>query len=188
VSGAARTRHLRVVPTAAPDVPAEELVALADEGLDESFSDFVQANTPALLRTAVAHTRSWTAAEELVQDTLVRLYPQWARVQSADVPLAYVRRAMSNQSVTTWRQTTRCEVLVETGSDRLTAPSAEHDIVERDEMWARLQTLSRRQRAAVVLRFYEGLADVEIAETLGCQVGTVRSLISRGLATLRVAA
>jgi RNA polymerase sigma-70 factor (sigma-E family) len=152
---------------------------------DEAFRDFVQTNTPALTRTAYGLTGSDSAAEEMVQDTLVRLYPQLARVQNADVPLAYARRALTNRILTAWRRGTGREVLTDTVPDRPASRSAESDIVDRDAMWTLLQTLSGRQRTALVLRYYEGLSDVEIAEVLGTRYGTVRSLISRGLATLR---
>lgn len=148
------------------------------------FPAFVRAHTRALGRTAYLLTGSDQAAEELVQDTLVALYPKWQRVQNADVPLAYVRRTLTNRFLTQWRQTTSRVVVSETVPDHRVEAS-DQEFVDRDEMWALLETLNLRQRTALVLRYYEGLSDVEIAEYLGCRPGTVRSLISRGLATLR---
>jgi RNA polymerase sigma-70 factor (sigma-E family) len=159
--------------------------AFPGPSVDEAFRDFVQINTPALTRTAYVLTGSASAAEEMVQDTLVRLYPQWARVQNADAPLAYARRALTNRILTVWRRNTGREVITDTVPDRPAVRNAENDIADHDEVWALLQTLSGRQRTALVLRYYEGLSDAEIGEILGARYGTVRSLISRGLATLR---
>jgi RNA polymerase sigma-70 factor (sigma-E family) len=149
------------------------------------FADFVRANTPALVRTAYLLTGSAHAAEELVQDTLVRLYPQWERVERADVPMAYVRRSIANQFLNQRRRASSREIVTDTLPDRPGERSAEDDLVDRDEVWALLQTLGGRQRAALVLRYYHGYDDNEIADALGCRPGTVRSLISRGLASLR---
>lgn len=162
---------------------------LPDSNSDEIFADFVRVNTPALIRSACALTGSALAAEELVQDTLVRLYPQWeGKVQNADVPMAYVRRTLANQFLNHRRRAGNREVLIDTIEDRCTERTAESDTVDRDEVRALLATLNLRQRTVLVLRFYEGLNDAEIAEYLGSRPGTVRSLASRGLAALRRAA
>jgi RNA polymerase sigma-70 factor (sigma-E family) len=153
--------------------------------MSEMFTDFVEANTPALKRTAYALTGSAAAAEELVQDTLARLYPRWGLVQNADVPLAYVRRALTNQFLNERRRTTNREFITDTVPERPVERSAENDFVDRDEVLALLKTLRRRQRDVLVLRYYHGLNDAEIAEVLGYRPGTTRSLISRSLAALR---
>jgi RNA polymerase sigma-70 factor (sigma-E family) len=149
------------------------------------FASFVRANTPALLRTAYLLTGSTLAAEELVQDTLVRLYPKWHHVEAAELPLAYVRRALANGYVNHRRRAARREYAY---ADVPESPD-EHDalrrLADRDQIWAGLRLLPERQRTALVLRYFEDLSDEATAETLGCRVGTVRSLISRGLATLR---
>lgn len=152
------------------------------------FADFVRANTPALVRTAYLLTGSADAAEELVQDTLVRLYPQWQRVENADVPIAYVRRSLANGFLNQRRRASSRDIVTDTVPDRPSERSSVDDLVDRDEVWALLQTLNERQRAALVLRYYEGLDDSEIATALGCREGTVRSLVSRGLAALRQSA
>jgi RNA polymerase sigma-70 factor (sigma-E family) len=157
----------------------------AGRGSDLVFVDFVRANTSALMRTGYLLTGSTLEAEELVQDTLVRLYPQWRRVENADVPIAYVRRSLTNQFLNQRRRINGRERLISTVPSRPGHRSAEQDLVDRDAIWTLLQKLGQRQRAALVLRYYEGLNDAEIATALGCRPGTARSLISRGLADLR---
>ncbi len=153
--------------------------------LNRGLDEFIRANTATLMRRAYLLTRSGSAAEDLVQDTLLKLYPQWQRVESADVPLAYVRRSLTNTYLNQRRRGAHREISVDLVPDGPARPSIEKAVADRDEVRALLSTLNQRQRAAVVLRYYEGLDDAEIAENLGCRTGTVRSLISRGLATLR---
>ncbi|WP_375480786.1 SigE family RNA polymerase sigma factor [uncultured Jatrophihabitans sp.] len=149
------------------------------------FADFVRANTEALVRTAYLLTGSSHGAEELVQDTLVRLYPKWGRVESADVPLAYVRRSLTNGFLNQRRRASSRDIVTDSVPERPGERSDEDDLVDRDEVWALLQTLGHRQRAALVLRYYQGFDEAQIADALGCRPRTVRSLVSRGLATLR---
>jgi RNA polymerase sigma-70 factor (sigma-E family) len=149
------------------------------------FAGFVREHTPALVRTAYLLTGNAHAAEELVQDTLVRLYPKWDKVEMAEMPLAYVRRALTNGFINLQRRASRREFAFEDVPERLDFRDAYGQVADRDEIWSRLGTLPERQRAALVLRFFEDLSDEESAEALDCRVGTVRSLISRGLSALR---
>jgi len=149
------------------------------------FAGFVRENTPALLRTAYLLTGNAQQAEELVQDTLVRLYPKWDKVEAADVPLAYVRRSLSNAYINQMRRGSSREMVFEDVPERTDPYDALSQLADRDQIWAGLNLLSQRQRAALVLRFFEDLSDEQTAAALGCRVGTVRSLISRGLAVLR---
>jgi RNA polymerase sigma-70 factor (sigma-E family) len=149
------------------------------------FAGFVRANTPALLRTAYLLTGNAQHAEELVQDTLVRLYPKWDRVQAADAPLAYVRRSLTNGYINQQRRAVRREYAYQDVPERVDPRDALTQLADRDEIWAGLSLLPERQRAALVLRFFEDLSDEDTAAALGCRIGTVRSLISRGLASLR---
>jgi RNA polymerase sigma-70 factor (sigma-E family) len=158
-----------------------EVLVLREVG----FAGFVRENTPALLRTAYLLTGNAQQAEELVQDTLVRLYPKWDRVASADVPLAYVRRSLTNGFINQKRRAARREVSYEDVPERTDPFDPFTQLVDRDQIWAGLELLSDRQRAALVLRFFEDMSDEEAAAALGCRVGTIRSLVSRGLATLR---
>ncbi len=152
---------------------------------EEGFALFVREHSTALLRTALLLTGDRLAAEELVQDTLVRLYPKWDRVQAADLPLAYVRRSVANAWVNQRRRAASREYAVAEPPERPDERDAVGELLERDRIWTAFEQLSDRQRTAIVLRFYADLTDEATAQALGCRVGTVRSLISRGLAVLR---
>jgi RNA polymerase sigma-70 factor (sigma-E family) len=154
-------------------------------GAETGFALFVHQHTPALLRTAYLLTGDRASAEELVQDTLVRLYAKWVRVEEAEAPLAYVRRCLTNRYINYQRRAARREYAYEDVPERVDERDLLGQLADRDEIWASLRDLPDRQRAALVLRFFEDLSDAESAEALGCRIGTVRSLISRGLATLR---
>jgi RNA polymerase sigma-70 factor (sigma-E family) len=148
------------------------------------FDEWVQARGAALLRFAYLVTRDHTRAEEAVQDALVAAYSRWSRI-SAD-PEAYLRRAVVNADISRWRKFFRRETPV---GEATTFESATADhagaYAEHDAVWALCASLPTKQRAAVVLRYYEGLPDNEIAEILDCTPGTVRSQIHRALASLR---
>jgi RNA polymerase sigma-70 factor (sigma-E family) len=149
------------------------------------FAGFVGANTGALLRTAYLLTGNSSAAEELVQDTLVRLYPKWDKVEAADVQIAYVRRSLTNTFLNEKRRPSSRELVLDILPERGEARDATDQLADRDEIWTLLRTLPDRQRAALVMRFFHDLPDSEIADALGCRIGTVRSLISRGLTSMR---
>ena len=157
---------------------------------DERFTAFVREHTQALLKTAYLLTRNSGEAEELVQDTLAWLYPRWAQVEQAEHQLAYVRKAVVNRYLAGRRRLSATEVYFdaarERASDRPVARDRTAEVDERITLWATLGELSERQRAALVLRFFHDLPDDEVAGVLECRVGTVRSLISRALSTLRV--
>jgi RNA polymerase sigma-70 factor (sigma-E family) len=149
------------------------------------FTSFVRANTSALLRTAYLLTGSAAGAEDLVQETFARLYPNWSRVAAADVPIAYVRRSLANAFVNQRRKASSREYPVDALPDRADPHDEIAQLSDRDEIWALLGELPERQRTALVLRYFHDLPDDEIAAALDARVGTVRSLISRGLATMR---
>lgn len=152
-----------------------------------TYEEFADSRLAALLRYAVMLTGDPHQAQDLVQDTMVRVQLNWRRVARADSPERYVRRMLTNQYVD-WRRGSWVRRVLLRGEPEETVPvRADHaqDAVERDQVWSWLARLPRRQRASLVLRYYEDLPDAEIAEILGCAVGTVRSSISRALATLR---
>lgn len=160
-------------------------------GSSSRFADFVRQNTPSLFATARLLTGNRDAAEDLLQEVLTRLLPRWDRVIAADNPLAYVRRAVVNAFISSTRRAANGEVVAD--SDTLAAlMSGTHEIGDHADSVATAVTiapllagLGSRQRAALVLRYFHGSTDAEIAESLGCRRGTARSLISRGLEILR---
>lgn len=158
-------------------------------GRDADFSAFVDASWTRLHRHAYLLTGSSAEAEELVQDTLVKIYRSWDRVRRDGAVLAYTRTAMTRTHISRWRTVVRRSAVEDRATlDRSAAPATrqwETTSAERDRVWRLLATLPPRQRAVVVLRFYEDLTDRAIADALGCSVGTVKSQLSRALATLR---
>ena len=149
------------------------------------FEGFVRAHDTALFRTGFLLTGTRAAAEELVQDTLVHLYPQWHRVAAAAEPLAYVRRTIANRYVSSLRSRSRRDVLSWELPDGWDQRDLSQSVADRQHSWQLLGTLPARQRAAVVLRYFHDLDADEIARVLECSPGTARSLISRALTTMR---
>jgi RNA polymerase sigma-70 factor (sigma-E family) len=146
----------------------------------DDFTEFVQARHAALLRTAYLLTGHAQDAEDLVQATLVKVVPQWRRIR--DNPEAYVRRAMVNENVSRWRRRRWRERSTDTLPEQL---AHEPDRAELLAVRDALCTIAPRQRAVLVLRYYEGLSEAEIAATLGIAQGTVKSQARAGLASLR---
>ena len=150
----------------------------------EGYAALVAARAPALLRLAVMLTGSPVDAEDLVQATLARTQRHADRIASMAAPAAYLRTAMVHEHLSGVRRL---------GRRVRESPLADHDVAVdptpvvdlHDETWRLLATLPRRQRAVLVLRFYEDLPDREIAQVLGCSEPTVRSNASRALTTLR---
>jgi RNA polymerase sigma-70 factor (sigma-E family) len=157
----------------------------AAQQAEAHFADFVQDRTDALLTTAYLLTRDRLAAEELVQDTLVSLYPQWFRVAAADSPAAYVRRALVNRFLNQRRGKRGSEVTLAALPERAGSGDFPQQLVDRDLLRRALSGLPDRQRVAIVLRYFHDYADQQIAEVMGCRIGTVRSLISRALSAMR---
>ncbi|MFI5840928.1 SigE family RNA polymerase sigma factor [Catenuloplanes sp. NPDC051500] len=151
------------------------------------YAEFADSRLAALSRYAVMLTGDPHLAQDLVQETMVRVQLNWRRVSKADSPDRYVRRMLTNQYFDWRRGSWLRRVLLRAEPDEGIAATVDHAeaTADRDQIWAWLSRLPRRQRAALVLRFYEDLPDAEIAEILGCAVGTVRASISRALATLR---
>ncbi|WP_433389090.1 SigE family RNA polymerase sigma factor [Micromonospora sp. KLBMP9576] len=152
-----------------------------------TYEEFADSRLATLLRYAVMLTGDPHQAQDLVQDTMVRVQLNWRRVARADSPERYVRRMLTNQYVDWRRGSWMRRVLLRADPDDAVPAPADHaqHAVDRDQVWSWLSGLPRRQRATLVLRYYEDLPDAEIADILGCAVGTVRSSISRALATLR---
>jgi len=155
-----------------------------------TFDDYVASRGAALLRLAFMLTGDDHLAEDLTQDVLIRVYGRWSRIAGMAQADAYVRRTMVNLHVSWRRRRSSGEIpLAEpsdsAGPDAASGGDGMEAAADRDQAWRLLATLPRKQRAVLVLRYYEDLSDQGIAEVLGCSPGTVRSQASRALATLR---
>ncbi|NHN55595.1 SigE family RNA polymerase sigma factor [Calidifontibacter sp. DB0510] len=149
---------------------------------EATFVAFVESSSPALLRTAWFLTGDRHLAEELVQESYERAYVTWRRISTGS-PYGYVRRTLVNLHTDRWRRR-HGEVAMAALPERA-APSVQTASDDRDQIVRLLQTLPKREREVVVLRYYANLSEQETADTLGVSVGTVKSSASRGLAALR---
>ena len=153
-------------------------------GIDEDFAEFVGARWGSLYRLAYLLTASPASAEDLLQTTLEKAYVNWARIGQMDYAEAYVRRMLATTLISSrrraWTRERPTEHLPETGSD-----SAELPVLDRSLLWPLVCALPDRQRAVIVLRYYEDLSEAQIADVLGCATGTVKSQASAAIAALR---
>ena len=154
-----------------------------DDAAEDAFADYVTARTPALLRLGTLLAGSPADGEELVQAALVRTYRAWGRVRTAD-PDRYVRQVMLNLQRNRWTRLLRRESVTDSPPDTQ-VPDAASEVVVREVLWPAVRALPARQRAVLVLRYYEGLTEAETADLLGCSVGTVKSQAAKALAHLR---
>jgi RNA polymerase sigma-70 factor (sigma-E family) len=151
---------------------------------DEEFTRYVEARSPALLRTAVyLCAGDEAAAEDLMQTTLVKAYVAWHKLRDSDKRNAYVRQIMVRESYRRGAGHARDRNHVSESHDRQ-VPAVDRD--DRLSLMPHLAALPRQQRAVVVLRYYEDLSERQIADALGCSPGTVKRHASRALATLRM--
>jgi RNA polymerase sigma-70 factor (sigma-E family) len=152
-----------------------------------TFDEFAGARLPAVLRFATALTGDPDLAKDLVQEVLIRVSARWREIGRLDRPEAYVRKMVVNEYLS-WRR--RSWRLIPSGmSSHLTGrplPDPADEYIARRALLAELAKLSRRQRTALVLRYYEGFSDAEIADVMGCTQSTVRGHVFKALAALRV--
>jgi len=160
-----------------------------------AFEPFVAEATDSLLRTAYLVTGDTGAAEDLVQESLLRIARRWSRVVSMESPLAYARKTLVNLALddSKRRSRHRAELASPNLLDRPLSLPRESEISsgvfatadDRVELIRALGALTPRQRAVLVLRFFDDLTESEAASTLGCSVGTVKSTTSRALDKMR---
>ncbi|MEU6404103.1 SigE family RNA polymerase sigma factor [Streptomyces sp. NPDC046985] len=153
-----------------------------------SFTSYVRARQPVLLRAARSLTANPSDAEDLLQTALAKTYAAWERIEDHRALDGYVRRALLNTRTSQWRKRRvdefSCEELPEPDPEAGAPDPAEQQAL-RDAMWRAVLRLPARQRAMVVLRYYEDLSEIQTAEVLGVSVGTVKSAVSRALGKLR---
>jgi len=149
------------------------------------FAAFVELRQRALQRTAWLLTGDRAMAEDLVQTALARTWPHWERIKRRDDPEVYVRRVIVNTWSTWRRRRWRREEAVELVPDSAAPGDVAAEVAVRVAVRSALGALTDRQRAVVVLRVFDDLSEVQVAQVLGCAVGTVKSTMSAALAKLR---
>ncbi|MFJ8434967.1 SigE family RNA polymerase sigma factor [Kitasatospora sp. NPDC094019] len=150
------------------------------------FEEFAATRWRRLVRTAYLLTGDHHEAEDVVQATLAKVFRSWPRISRLDEPDAYIHRALVNNNLSRHRRRRVRQLLVPVLPDRAHTPgAAHHDVDERSVLLQALAELPPRQRAVVVLRYWEDMSEQQVAEVLGCSLGNVKSQASRGLAKLR---
>src|SRR3954471_1693956 len=150
---------------------------------DDSFDAFMAAALPGLLRFGYVLTGDQHRGEDLAQAALVSTYRRWKKLRH-DEPYAYVRRAMVNAHTSLWRRRRR-ETPLPADFDAAAAGVGPTQYDNVDLVLRALRVLPARQRAVMILRYYDDLSEADIARTLGCSPGTVKSQASRALKALR---
>ncbi|MEV4319874.1 SigE family RNA polymerase sigma factor [Actinocrispum sp. NPDC049592] len=148
---------------------------------DDEFADFVRSRMAALRRTAFLLCGDWHKAEDLVQNALLKAFRAWARVRPGEQD-AYVRKVLVRVAIDDSRRFWHRETAA---GDLPDTPTSVVDTDESMDVRRALAALPVRQRAAVVLRYWEDLPVEEVGRLLGCAPGTVKSQCAKGLATLR---
>lgn len=151
------------------------------------FAEFARARAGALHRAAYLMVGDSQLAQDLVQEALTKTYAAWPRLRDPQNAEAYCRKAITTTAISWfrrkgWNNERPTEHLPE---DTSGVAGPEPSVSDRDAVWRALLALPPRQRATLVLRFYEDLTEAQTAQTMGCAVGTVKSQVSAGLAKLR---
>ncbi len=149
-----------------------------------AFAEFVAARSAALHRTAYLMVGDRQLSQDLLQEALTKTYVAWPRLRDHGKAEAYTRKAIVTTAISWYRRRSWGERPSDAVPDR-TRPSHDDDVATRELLWDALQQLPPRQRAAIVLRYYEDLTEAQTAQALGIATGTVKSQVSAGLAKLR---
>lgn len=152
---------------------------------DAEFSAYMAARQASLLRTAYLLTGHRHSAEDLVQVALGKLYLSWDKVERRESLDGYVRRILVNEHNSLWRRAWKKRETTTAELPEQLVPAHESHTERNDALWQAVQKLPTKQRAAVVLRYYEDLSEAETAHVLGVSVGTVKSQTSRAIAAMR---
>jgi RNA polymerase sigma-70 factor, ECF subfamily len=152
--------------------------------MEDEFREFVAARSAALLRSAYLLAGDWATAEDLLQTALTKTYLAWKRLGEIEAVEPYARRVLVNTATSWWRRRWHGERPTEFLPERAVADATEEQL-DRDLLWKHVKALPARQRAVLVLRFYEDMSEAQTAELLNISAGTVKSQTSRALGTLR---
>jgi RNA polymerase sigma-70 factor (sigma-E family) len=176
--------------TPTPRVAERQLAHDVDDGGSaQNLDELVRAHLPGLVRYATVLVGDRHTAADLVQEVLLRAHQRWRRIALTDRPDLYLRRMVTNEHLS-WRRRWHVRMIQPAEHETLArrgGAAGDHaeGHAEKDAMWHRLAQLPPRQRTVLVLRYYEGLPDAEIAAVLGTSAATVRSHAARALTTLR---
>ena len=151
------------------------------------FEEFVALRLDALMRQATALAGDPSLAEDVVQDVLVKAQPRWSRIGALDMPEAYLRKMIINE-LSSARRSLRARLRREQVNRPEPVSDRTEQFAQHDALVQLLRTLPVRQRIVLVLRYFEDMADADIAEVMGCRLATVRSHAARGLTALRAVA
>jgi len=155
-----------------------------DDERRSSFAEFAEARTPALVRVAYLLTGDQHAAEDLVQSALAKTYARWSSLRHED-PEGYVRVVMYREQISWWRRLSRIREIVSAAPTDVACPDPSGHADLRLVMRDAVRDLPPAQRSVIVLRYYEDLSESQVAQILGCSIGTVRSRTHRALRKLR---
>jgi RNA polymerase sigma-70 factor (sigma-E family) len=152
---------------------------------EEEFARYVTERSGAWLRVAFLLTGNRADAEDLLQTALAKTYLSWHRIQDKGALDGYVRRVLVNTQTSWWRKRRVDEYATDVLPEQPWEDEAPDHFETRETVWRALAELPKRQRAVVVLRYYEDLSEAETAAAMGISVGTVKSTASRALAKMR---
>ena len=172
------------MPPARPAPPGDVVEAPA-ASRDPDFRDYVQTRRQSLLRTAYLLTGNLADAEDLVQSALAKTYLAWDRIEDRGALDGYVRRAIINTHISSWRRRRLQEYPTDELPDQAVADHATSSDLQ-ETLRRAVDRLPRRMRAVVMLRYYEDMTEAEVAEALGVSLGTVKSTVARAVAKLRI--
>lgn len=153
---------------------------------DEDFESFVQARGPALWRRAWLLTADAQRAEDLLQTALARSWPMFAKIQRTDGSFeAYVRRVLINVFLTWRRRSWNNEIPTATVPEAATERASDAAVLARHDLAVALHSLSAKQRAVIVMRYFDDLTEAQVADRLNCSVATVKTHHARAISRLR---
>jgi RNA polymerase sigma-70 factor (sigma-E family) len=155
-------------------------------GRDRSdFAEFVSARSTALHRAAYLMVGEVSLAQDLVQEALTKTYVAWPRLRDKGNAEAYTRKAITTTAISWFRRKAWSQEISSDAPPEGGSQGHADSVTQSAWLWTALQELPVRQRAAIVLRYYEDLTEAQTADAMGCAVGTVKSQVSAGLSKLR---
>jgi RNA polymerase sigma-70 factor (sigma-E family) len=158
---------------------------VVDQGERDAFEALVDSRSTRLLHTAYLLTGDWGLAEDLLQTALAKTWLRWHTVRDKGAAEAFVRTTMTRTFASWWQRKWRGEYPTEVLPEQVAVHDPYSDVIAQQVLHRALAELPPRQRAILVLRFFEDLTEAQVAEVLGCSVGTVKSTVSRALVRLR---